>query len=134
MRPGGNAGNGDWGTTERQPHGADALAGHGRQIRHDAEALVATLRDTTDGVQRYLIKQVEQRPLRTLGMAAGVGYLLGGGLSSRLTVFLLGAGVRVATAVVARELADRILQSSSTWANKSFRGDLGSRKGEDHAD
>ena len=106
--------------TERHPQNPRSLEDHGRQIQHDAEALAETLRDATDGVQRYLTAQVEERPFRTLGVAAGVGYVLGGGLSSRLTVVLLGTATRVATALVARELGSRILQSASTSAhNKS---------------
>ena len=87
-----------------QPQEQRSLGDHGRQIHHDAEALAAAVRDATDDVQRYLTEQVEQRPFSTLGVAAGVGYVLGGGLSSRLTAVLLGAATRVATALVAREL------------------------------
>ena len=102
--------------TERQPQESRSLGDHGRQIQHDAEALAATVRNATDGVQRYLTAQVEQRPFRTLGVAAGVGYVLGGGLRSRLTVVLLGAATRVATALVARELGSRIVQSAAASA------------------
>jgi ElaB/YqjD/DUF883 family membrane-anchored ribosome-binding protein len=103
--------------TERQPQNPHSLGDHRRQIQHDAEALAATLRDATDGVQRYLTAQVEQRPFSTLGVAAGVGYVLGGGLRSRLTVVLLGAVTRVGTALVARELGSRIVQSGSASAH-----------------
>ena len=106
--------------TERQPQYSSSVGDHGRQIQHDAEALAATVWDATDGVQRYLTAQVEQRPFSTLGVAAGVGYVLGGGLSSRLTAVLLATATRVATALVARELGARILQTGSTSAqNKS---------------
>src|SRR3990172_9260235 len=109
-----NAGNGASSPTERQPQNSRSLGDHGRQIQKDAVALAETVRDAADGVQRYLTAQVEQRPFSTLGVAAGVGYVLGGGLSSRLTVVLLGAVTRVATALAARELGSRILQSSSS--------------------
>jgi ElaB/YqjD/DUF883 family membrane-anchored ribosome-binding protein len=105
------AGNGASRPIEPQSRDSRTLANHGRQIQHDAEALAAAVRDATDGVQRYLTAQVEQRPFSTLGVAAGVGYLLGGGLGSRLTVVLLGAATRVATALVAREVGARILPS-----------------------
>jgi hypothetical protein len=91
-----------------------SIGDHGRQIQHDAEALAAAVRDATDGVQRYLTAQVEQRPFNTLGVAAGVGYVLGGGLSSRLTVVLLGAATRLATALAVREIGARILQRDFT--------------------
>ena len=101
-------------------NGPGSLGAHARQIQHDAETLAAAVCDATDEVQRYLTAQVEQRPFSTVGVAAGVGYVLGGGLSSRLTAVLLGTATRVATALVARELGARILQRSSASAdNKS---------------
>lgn len=109
----GRAGNGDWTSSRRQLDGDSGLVDQGRQVQHDAEALIASLRETSTGVQDFLAIQVEQRPYSTLGMAAGVGYLLGGGLSSRLTVLLLGAGWRVATALVAREFGNRILPDTN---------------------
>lgn len=103
-------GNGVSSPSEQQSHD---FREHGRQIHHDATALAATVRDAADGAQRYINTQVERRPFTTVGVAAGVGYVLGGGLSSRLTLVLLGAATRVAAALVAREVDARILQSSS---------------------
>ena len=111
-----DAGNGASSPTERQPQESRSLGDHGRQISRDAQALAAAVRDAADGVQRHLTGQVERRPFSTLGVAAGVGYALGGGLSSRLTAMLLSAATRVATALVARELGARILQSGSASA------------------
>ena len=106
-------GNGAPREPQRQPREPQSLGDHGRQIHHDAEALAVAVRDATDGVQRYLTAQVKQRPLSTLGVAAGVGYVLGGGLSARLTAMLLGAAARVATGLATRELGARILQGGS---------------------
>lgn len=44
-------------------------------------------------------------PARTVAMAVGAGYLLGGGLYSRLTGRLLGTGARLAFRMVAVPLA-----------------------------
>jgi ElaB/YqjD/DUF883 family membrane-anchored ribosome-binding protein len=109
----GDTANGAANAHQEQPHDFDALGDYGRQVYHDAAALAATLRDATDAVERYLTAQVEQRPFSTLGVAAGLGYVLGGGLSSRLTVVLLGAATRVATALVARELGARMVRSGA---------------------
>jgi ElaB/YqjD/DUF883 family membrane-anchored ribosome-binding protein len=115
-----DTGNGASSPTERQPQNSRSLGDHGRQIQHDAETLAAAVRDATDGVQRYLTAQVEQRPFSTLGVAAGVGYVLGGGLSLRLTVMLLGAATRLATTLAVREVGARIFQNGSASApNKS---------------
>ena len=87
---------------------ARSLGDHCREIDHDAHALAAAVRDVTNDLEGYLTEQVHRRPYVTVGVAAGVGYVLGGGLRSRLTAVLLGAATRVALAVAARELGDRL--------------------------
>ena len=100
----------------RQPQQPQSLADHARQVHHDAATLAAEVRSTTADLERYLTDQVRRRPYSTLGVAAGIGYVLGGGLSSRLTIVLLGAATRLATALAVRELAARILPRDSTSA------------------
>ena len=113
-------GNGTASAAEPKPHDPFSLGDHGREIQHDAQALAAALQDANNGVQRYLAEQVDQRPFSTLGLAAGIGYALGGGLSSRLTAMMLGAATRLAMALVARELGARLVQGASASAhNKS---------------
>jgi hypothetical protein len=92
---------------------ARSLGDHCRQIHHDAHVLAAAVQDATNGVEGYLTERVHRRPYVTLGLAAGVGYVLGGGLRSRLTAVLLGAATRVALAVAARELGDRLSPAAS---------------------
>jgi len=91
-----------------------SLGDHGRQIRDDAATLAGTVQDATDGVQHFLTEQVKQRPYSALGIAAGIGYAMGGGLSSRLTTVVLAAATRMAMALAAREVGARLLPSSST--------------------
>jgi hypothetical protein len=71
-------------------------------------ALAAAVQDAAADVERYLTEQMEERPYTTLGVAAGVGFVLGGGLRARLTAVLFGAVTRLAMAVAARELAARV--------------------------
>jgi hypothetical protein len=42
-----------------------------------------------------LARQTRERPLRTVALTLGTGFLLGGGLFSPIAVRLLGAGVRL---------------------------------------
>ena len=107
-------GNGAPGGTESPPQHPRSIGDHSRQIHHNAAALAAEVRDTTADLERYLTDQVKRRPYSTLGVAAGIGYVLGGGLSSRLTVVLLGVAMRLATALAARELGARLLPRDST--------------------
>lgn len=96
-----------------QPHDARSFADHGRQIRHDAHVLAAAVQDAAVGLERYLTEQATCRPYGTLGVAAGIGYTLGGGLGSRLTSMLLGAATRLAMALAARELGARLSQGAA---------------------
>lgn len=106
---------GNGAASEGEPRAGNSrgLGDQGRLIQRDAATLVADVRDAADSLQHFVATQVEERPFTTLGAAAGVGYVLGGGLRSRLTVLLLGAAARVATALIARELGSRVLQSGS---------------------
>jgi hypothetical protein len=54
-------------------------------------ASVASLASWAD----KLTRQTREHPGRSVAMAVGVGYLLGGGLFSRLTARILGAGIRI---------------------------------------
>lgn len=60
--------------------------------------------ETTADWQHRLSEQVQRQPYITIGVAAGIGYVLGGGLQSRLTAVLLSTAARVVAALVAREL------------------------------
>lgn len=116
-----NGPNGAPSGTGCQPQDARSLGDHCRQIHHDAHALAAAVQGATDDLERYLTEQVEERPYTTLGVAAGVGYVLGGGLRSRLTAVLLGAATRLAMALAARELAARLSPgASASVQNKSY--------------
>lgn len=90
-----------------------SLADHCRQINQGAHALVAAVQDATSGLEGYLTERAHSRPYVTLGVAAGVGYVLGGGLGSRLTAVLFRAASRVALAVAVRELGDRLSPAAS---------------------
>lgn len=82
----------------------DSIRNHARQIRDDAAALAAEVESTGDDLERYLTDLVRQHPLRTLGAAAGLGYVLGGGLRTPATVMFLGAATRIVAAQIVREL------------------------------
>jgi ElaB/YqjD/DUF883 family membrane-anchored ribosome-binding protein len=104
--------------TRQQSHEGRSFADHGRQIRHDAHALTATVEDATAGLEGYLTAQVTRRPWGTLGIAAGAGYVLGGGLSSWLTATSLRAVTRLAMALAASELGARLSPHDPVGATK----------------
>lgn len=106
-------GNGAAGVGDSSHHDVHTIGDHGRRLRRDAVALAAEVRSATADLERYLTEEVRRRPYGTLGAAAGIGYVLGGGLSARLTAVLLGTAGRVATALVARELGSWLVGSGS---------------------
>jgi hypothetical protein len=75
---------------------AERVLEHSRAIGRD----VAGLREELSGAAQELSSRVNlgravhEHPFRTLLVAAGVGYVLGGGLFTPLTRRLLGAGAR----------------------------------------
>lgn len=71
--------------------------------------------ETNTGID--LAGRIQRHPYQTLLIAAGVGYILGGGLFTRLTLNVLRVGARVAAIpIVRRELlvaAEGVLGGSS---------------------
>jgi hypothetical protein len=55
----------------------------------------AAVADTIGTWQKRLIREIRQRPARSLLIAVGTGYLAGGGLGTMLTARLLSLGARV---------------------------------------
>jgi hypothetical protein len=74
-------------------------------VVRDARRLAADLDDLVGETRASLAYALERHPLLTLGAAATVGYVLAGGLASRLTLLGLGAGARLASASLAQHLA-----------------------------
>jgi hypothetical protein len=56
-----------------------------------------------------LLEQVQRYPYGALAAAAGIGYVLAGGLFTRLTARILKLGVRVAAPIVAWPLLEHEL-------------------------
>jgi hypothetical protein len=66
------------------------------QVRGDLKALAGTVRKLARECEDVLRERVEQRPYAMLAMAAGVGYVLGGGVPGVLLRVLFGTAGRVA--------------------------------------
>lgn len=75
---------------------ARELLAQGQRVRQDVVALAGTVRQVTHGWQAVLRERFERQPYTTLALAAGVGYVLGGGLPTGLLRILFGVGGRLA--------------------------------------
>jgi hypothetical protein len=85
----------------------DELQQRVQQISDEARALGTSLESTVHDLEATLRAQMERRPYVMLAAAAGVGYVLGGGLPSRVTSLLIGLGSRVLLETAARDLTAR---------------------------
>jgi hypothetical protein len=94
--------------------GDDGLVGAARKIGADADELYGDLSQASEEIRSFVASQIEQRPYLTLGVAAALGYVLGGGLP-RYAVSLVGAvGLRAAL--------DRFLGSLTSGNEHGTRG------------
>jgi len=84
------------------------------RLREDAEVLSRHAAKAIDGWRRYLAARLETHPYATVTLAAGVGWILGGGIPRPL--------LSVAFAVGSRIAADRIV-SALTGAATVTRSD-----------
>lgn len=62
-----------------------------------------------DSLITNLTTWVRERPLAGVGIAFGIGYVLGGGLTSRVTARFVQAGARLGAAALARNLIAKAL-------------------------
>src|SRR5450755_3093722 len=68
--------------------------GAGRGSRRGSKGTSAT-RKQGESVADRLVGQTREHPGRSVAMAVGVGYVLGGGLFSRLTARIVGTAIRI---------------------------------------
>jgi len=97
---------GNSGSNSSQSHdqaGADAAA-----IKEAAIDAASSVNSLYHASHSLLERQAKERPYVVLGAAAGIGFILGGGLASRLAGILLAAGGRMlASQLVGASLNER---------------------------
>lgn len=93
---------------------SSSLATHGRQMQAEASALLTTIEAFTRDADAFLRQHATQRPYAVLAAAFGVGYIGGGGLATRLTSVAFGLGSRLAIALAARQLGERLPLNDTT--------------------
>ena len=85
---------------------ARQLLAESQRLREDVTALAGAVRQVTHGWEAVLRDRLERRPYATLAAAAGIGYVLGGGLPTSLLRVLLGVGGRIAFERVLTRVTD----------------------------
>jgi hypothetical protein len=79
-----------------------------------------------------IVREADVRPFRTAGLAVATGYLLGGGLFSKLTARLVGTGLRIGLRLA---FIPFVTQSLAAWGEDLLRsrpsGPEVTRRGQD---
>jgi len=75
------------------------------RLREDVVALAGAVRRAARGWRTILRQQLDRQPYATLAVAAGVGYVLGGGVPTLLIRGLVGVGGRFAVEQAIARLA-----------------------------
>lgn len=83
-------------------------------VRHGA-ARASEVPDEVLGLRR----RVERNPYGILAAAAGVGFVLGGGLFTRLAARLVGTGLRLGLVAAMPRLQAELLRGASQWIGQT---------------
>lgn len=70
-------------------------------VEQEAEPAYAEMRELAERFVEEVRREAVENPLRTVAIAAGAGFVLGGGVFSSLTARTLGIGLRLALSVAA---------------------------------
>jgi len=112
-------------TTEDTEKNEGRLVGKKRangNKRAEGPRLGAAMGEARDSVQTMVSElrdKVEEHPWRTLGLALGAGYIVGGGLFTALTGRLLFTGIKLGTRLAALPLVrDEVMGFIGTLADR----------------
>ena len=90
----------------------DRLYDRSRRMRHNAQELEGTLRDSITEIRSAVREQFEHHPYMVFGASFATGYVMGGGLPSRFTRFLVGLGMRLAISRVAQQFISNTISGN----------------------
>ena len=78
----------------------------GQEAKETATKLWSSVRAAAGLVEKAAREQLEERPYTTLGVAAGAGFVLAGGLASSITRGVVAAGTKLALVMLVDQVAD----------------------------
>jgi ElaB/YqjD/DUF883 family membrane-anchored ribosome-binding protein len=88
---------------------ASRLLERGRKVERDAQSFVEDIEGLVTDVEGLVRTSLEARPYATLAIAAGAGFVVGGGLTVGVLGTLVRVGARMATAAVVQGALTRVL-------------------------
>jgi len=90
-------------TSEEKKH-ENGMGGGSAELRDAWSDVTSSIGDLYRAADAFATEQAHERPYVLLGVAAGIGFILGGGLASRFGAALLGVGSRLAASRIVEEL------------------------------
>jgi ElaB/YqjD/DUF883 family membrane-anchored ribosome-binding protein len=93
---------------------------HTADLKEEAQDIASSLSELTRDVTEQVSVHLEQRPYAVLGVAAAVGYVLGGGLASRITRAGIGVATRIGMGMLVKQFVD---QGGGFGASMAGRGE-----------
>ena len=79
---------------------AERLRERGRQVERDAQSFAANLEGLASDVEQLVRTRLEAQPYRTLALAAGAGFVVGGGVTMGVLATMARVATRMATAAI----------------------------------
>lgn len=79
---------------------------HTADLKEEAQDIASSVSELSREVSVVLKEQLDQRPFAVLGVAAACGYILGGGLPSRITRAGLGIAARIGMGMLVRQVVE----------------------------
>ncbi len=92
------------GSENQDDDGGPRVSDAARKLSESLGELGRALSDGRQGIVEPMAEFIQERPLAAVGIAFGVGYVLGGGLFSRTTGRVIGLGWRLGGMALARNL------------------------------
>jgi len=80
---------------------------HTADLKEEAQDLASSLSELSRDVTQTVSAHLQQRPYAVLGVVAAVGYVLGGGLASRITRASLGVATRIGMGMLVRNFVEQ---------------------------
>ncbi|MCO5166368.1 MAG: hypothetical protein M9894_08390 [Planctomycetes bacterium] len=92
---------------------------HTAELKEEAQDLASSIKDISADVSVMLKEQLDQRPYAVLGVAAAFGYVIGGGLPSRITRAGLSIGLRLGMGMLMRQFVEGQMSAMTSGGGES---------------
>lgn len=112
--------NGERDSQDEPNTSAERIQQEFRRARADTEAVFEDLRNLREELGAVLRERLQSQPYLTLGVTAGIGYVLGGGLPKGSPTLAMGLATRMAAGWLMREVGGAGLGSSSDAADEEY--------------